>query len=48
MTANYKVRIDDIVHSINDSVVTGQQLLDLANKLPTREFLIFEMLRNKK
>ena len=46
MTANYKVRIDDIVHSINDSVVTGQQLLDLANKLPTREFLIFEMLSN--
>jgi hypothetical protein len=46
MTANYKVCIDDIDYSINDSVVTGQQLLDLANNRPTKDFLIFQLLSN--
>jgi hypothetical protein len=46
MTINLKVCIDDVAYSVSDHVVTGQQLLDLANKRPTTEFLIFQLLNN--
>jgi hypothetical protein len=46
MITGYKICIDDVDYSIDDPVVTGQQLLDLANKRPSVEFLVFQLLKN--
>lgn len=40
------VQIDDRSCTTNDPVVTGQQLLDLAGKRPTDEFIIFQLLHD--
>ncbi len=42
----YSVQIDDRSYTTNDPVVTGQQLLDLAGKRPTDEFIIFQLLHD--
>jgi Multiubiquitin len=46
MITGYKVCIDDVDYSINDPIVTGQQMLDLATKRPAVEFLVFQFLKN--
>ncbi len=43
---SYPVQIDDSSYSIDDPIVTGQQLLDATGKRPTDEFLIYQLLNN--
>lgn len=45
MTETYRVQIDEQVHTVEDPVITGSQLLDLVGKRPADEFLVFQMLR---
>jgi len=45
MTETYQVQIDEQVHTVEDPVITGAQLLDLVGKRPADEFLVFQMLR---
>lgn len=46
MRSIYKVKIDNGTFETSDSIVTGQQILDLAGKRPTDEFLLFQKLNN--
>ncbi|MEM9814865.1 MAG: multiubiquitin domain-containing protein [Cyanobacteria bacterium P01_D01_bin.6] len=46
MKGTYRVKIDKEAFRIDDPIVTGQQLLDLASKRPTDEYLIFQKLKN--
>lgn len=46
MTTAYKICIDETTYPINDPIVTGQQLLDLAGKRPAMEFSVFQLLEN--
>jgi Multiubiquitin len=48
MTAltSYKIQVDEISHTVNDPIVTGQQLLDLAGKRPSDQFLAYQVLPN--
>lgn len=48
MTAltSYKIQVDEISHPVNDPIVTGQQLLDLAGKRPSDQFLVYQVLSN--
>jgi hypothetical protein len=48
MTAltSYKIQVDQIPHTVNDPIVTGQQLLDLAGKRPSDQFLVYQVLPN--
>jgi Multiubiquitin len=48
MTAltSYKIQVDEISHTVNDPIVTGQQLLDLAGKRPSDQFLVYQVLTN--
>lgn len=41
---NYRVKIDEQTYSVADPVITGVQLLDIAGKRPSDEYLIFELL----
>ncbi|HAZ46386.1 MAG TPA: hypothetical protein DDW76_33960 [Cyanobacteria bacterium UBA11369] len=41
---SYKVQIDNVGYTLEDPVVTGQQLLDKAAKRPADEYLIFQLL----
>lgn len=43
---SYKVQIDNMGYTLEDPIVTGQQLLDKAAKRPTDEYLIFQLLSN--
>ncbi|MEA1653022.1 multiubiquitin domain-containing protein [Nitrospirillum sp. BR 11164] len=43
---HYKVRIDDERFVIDDPLVTGRQLLELAAKFPPEEFLLLQRLAN--
>jgi Multiubiquitin len=40
-----QVKIDQITFVVDDPVVTGQQLLDLANKRPADQYLIYQVLQ---
>jgi Multiubiquitin len=42
----YKFSIDDQNHISDDPIVTGQQLLDLAGKRPSDQFLVYQVLPN--
>jgi hypothetical protein len=42
----YKFSIDDQNHISDDPIVTGQQLLDLAGKRPSDQFLVYQVLSN--
>jgi Multiubiquitin len=46
MTAltSYKIQVDQISHTVNDPIVTAQQLLDLAGKRPSDQFLVYQVL----
>jgi len=46
MIKGYRVLIDDDEYSLNDPIVTGQQLLDTARKRPADEHLIFQLLQD--
>jgi hypothetical protein len=46
MKNDYKVKIDDVKHIIDDPQPTGRQLLDKAVKRPVEEFVIFVFLDN--
>jgi Multiubiquitin len=48
MTAltSYKIQVDRISHTVSDPIVTGQQLLDLAGKRPSDQFLVYQVLSN--
>ena len=48
MTAltSYKIQVDEISHTVEDSIVTGQQLLDIAGKRPSDQFLAYQVLPN--
>lgn len=41
---NYRVTIDQTPYSVNDPVITGLQLLEVAKKRPADEYLIFYLL----
>lgn len=41
---NYRVTIDQMPYSVNDPVITGLQLLEVAKKRPADEYLIFYLL----
>lgn len=45
-SSKYQIKIDDILYSSDDPIVTGQQLLDLASKRPSDQFLVFQVLTN--
>lgn len=42
----YSISIDDVSYSLDDPIVTGQQLLDLAAKRPSDQFLVYQVLTN--
>lgn len=42
----YSVRMDEQRYVVNDPMITGGQLLDIADKRPVDEFLIFQLLRS--
>lgn len=37
----WKIKIDEQMHDVNDPVLTGRQLLNLAGKLPVEEHLVY-------
>lgn len=43
---SYTVQIDESQYQINDPLLTGQQLLDLASKRPSDQFLVYQILQN--
>jgi hypothetical protein len=42
----FTVRIDESQYQIADPLVTGQQILDLAGKRPSDQFLVYQLLAN--
>jgi hypothetical protein len=42
----YSIYVDEASYSLNDPIVTGQQLLDLAAKRPSDQYLVFQVLSN--
>lgn len=44
--SRFEIRIDAVNHVIDDPIVTGNQLLNLADKRPHTEFLIYQFLRD--
>jgi Multiubiquitin len=42
----YSISIDDVSYNFDDPIVTGQQLLDLAGRRPSDQFLVYQLLRN--
>ena len=42
----YAFEVDDTTHETHDPVVTGQQILEIAQKFPTVDYLIYEHLQN--
>jgi Multiubiquitin len=42
----YPLQIDQQQYSSDDPIVTGQQLLDLADKRPSDQFLVYQVLTN--
>ena len=45
ISQSQQVKIDQIAFVVDDPVVTGQQLLDLANKRPADQYLIYQVLQ---
>ena len=43
---SYTVQIDESQYQINDPLLTGQQLLDLASKRPSDQFLVYQIFQN--
>jgi hypothetical protein len=43
---NFRVSIDGLTHEIADPIVTGQQLLDAADKRPSDQYLIYQVLQD--
>jgi Multiubiquitin len=42
----YSLRLDDRVYTSPDPIVTGQQLLDMAGKRPSDQFLVYQLLQS--
>jgi Multiubiquitin len=43
---SFELRLDNRTYDIADPVLTGQQLLDLANKRPSDQYLVYQLLQN--
>lgn len=41
-----RIQIDQTVFTVDDPIITGQQLLDLAGKRPTDQYLVYQLLQN--
>lgn len=44
----YKIRIDKQKYVVTDSIITGKQLLELAEKTPVEEYAIYQKLHGGK
>lgn len=45
-SSKYLIKVDDTSHSQEDPLVTGQQLLDLAGKRPSDQYLVYQILKD--
>jgi hypothetical protein len=45
-SSKYLIKVDDTSHSQEDPLVTGQQLLDLAGKRPSDQYLVYQVLKD--
>jgi Multiubiquitin len=41
-----RIQIDQTAFTVDDPIITGQQLLDLASKRPADQYLIYQLLQN--